>query len=206
MNKVLDIEDINIDIDVEDAKEEDAATNKKVINIEGTANRYQIKKLVTSKVEKKRVISNKWNIVEEDLEHSNQLNIIKNINMNITCAHDQLMKTQIERKLSAYKQQDVDKNRYDLNKFITFTDVVKLLAECKLLCDYCSNETFVLYEIVRELRQWSLDRVDNDKGHNLGNVIISCLECNLKRRRTNKDAFMFTKKLSILRNGFKGDR
>ena len=201
MNKVLDVEDIN---------KEDAATNKKVINIEGTANRYQIKKLVTSKVEKKRVISNKWNIAEEDLEHSNQLNIIENIieniNTNITGDHAQLMKTQIERKLSAYKQQDIDKNRYDLNKFITFTDVVKLLAECKLRCDYCSNETFVLYEIVRELRQWSLDRVDNDKGHNLGNVIISCLECNLKRRRTNKDAFMFTKKLSILRNGFKGDR
>ena len=34
-------------------------------------------------------------------------------------------------------------------------------------------------------------------GHNSKNVVIACLQCNLKRRRTNKDAFMFTKNLII---------
>jgi hypothetical protein len=49
------------------------------------------------------------------------------------------------------------------------------------------------------MKQWSLDRVDNNIGHNSGNVVISCLECNLKRRRTNKDAFMFTKNMVIIK-------
>ena len=41
----------------------------------------------------------------------------------------------------------------------------------------------------------------NDIGHNNGNLVVACLECNLKRRRTNKDAFMFTKNMVIVREG-----
>ena len=59
---------------------------------------------------------------------------------------------------------------------------------------------FLLYDIVREAKQWTLDRINNDIGHNIDNVLISCLECNLKRRRTNKDAFLFTKQLVIVKN------
>ena len=47
------------------------------------------------------------------------------------------------------------------------------------------------------MEQWSLDRIDNDIGHYKENVVISCLECNLKRRKTNADAFLFTKQLRI---------
>jgi hypothetical protein len=47
--------------------------------------------------------------------------------------------------------------------------------------------------------QWTLDRIDNKKGHNEGNVIIACLQCNLKRRCTAKDAFMFTKNMKIIK-------
>ena len=49
------------------------------------------------------------------------------------------------------------------------------------------------------MKQWSLDRINNDIGHNSGNLLIACLECNLKRRRTNKDAFMFTKNMVIIK-------
>jgi hypothetical protein len=68
-------------------------------------------------------------------------------------------------------------------------------------CIYCSEEVFILYERVRETKQWTLDRINNDIGHNSGNLVIACLECNLKRRRTNKDAFMFTKNMVIVREG-----
>jgi hypothetical protein len=51
------------------------------------------------------------------------------------------------------------------------------------------------------MKQWSLDRINNDIGHNSGNLVVACLECNLKRRRTNKDAFLFTKNLTIIREG-----
>ena len=74
-----------------------------------------------------------------------------------------------------------------------------LTNECNMKCHYCACETYLLYEIVRENKQWSLDRINNDIGHNRNNLLIACLECNLKRRRTNKDAFMFTKNLKIVR-------
>ena len=57
----------------------------------------------------------------------------------------------------------------------------------------------LIYKEVRAKKQWTLDRIDNDIGHNNGNVIISCLECNLKRRRTNMDKFKFTKQLRIVK-------
>ena len=62
---------------------------------------------------------------------------------------------------------------------------------------------YLLYEFVREMKQWSLDRINNDIGHNKNNLVIACLECNLKRRRTNKDLFMFTKNLKIIRTDYK---
>jgi hypothetical protein len=51
------------------------------------------------------------------------------------------------------------------------------------------------------MKQWTLDRIDNDIGHNKNNLVIACLECNLKRKRTNKDKFMFTKNMKIIREG-----
>ena len=59
---------------------------------------------------------------------------------------------------------------------------------------------YILYEFVRENSQWSLDRIDNDIGHNNDNVLISCLECNLKRRKQNKDKFLYTKNLKIIKS------
>ena len=43
------------------------------------------------------------------------------------------------------------------------------------------------------MNQWTLDRIDNNLGHNSDNVLISCLECNLKRRRMNMERFQFSK-------------
>lgn len=200
--------DLESGLDLELGLDLDSGLNlkedKKTINIEGTANRYQVKKLTTNKTDKKRVITSKWNFTEDDLTYINQLKLIEELrigNLN-TMSNLNITKSQIEQKISSYKQQDIEKNRLDLENFITFDIVISLLEDCKLYCDYCSTEVLILYEKVRESRQWTLDRIDNNIGHNIGNVIISCLQCNLKRRRTDKDSFMFTKKLSIVRNGF----
>ena len=58
---------------------------------------------------------------------------------------------------------------------------------------------YILYEKTREQKQWTLDRINNDIGHNTDNVVISCLECNLKRRKTNQSAFLFTKQLNLVK-------
>ncbi len=49
------------------------------------------------------------------------------------------------------------------------------------------------------MKQWSLDRINNDIGHNSGNLLIACLECNLKRRRINCDNFNFTQNMKIIK-------
>ena len=64
-------------------------------------------------------------------------------------------------------------------------------------CKYCRESVFLLYKEVRDPKQWTLDRIDNNFGHNNDNVIICCLDCNLKRRNTNMNKFLFTKQLKI---------
>ena len=58
----------------------------------------------------------------------------------------------------------------------------------------------ILYEVSRELKQWTLDRIDNDKGHNNDNYHLACLDCNLKRRRQTDVKFLFTKQLKIVKH------
>jgi hypothetical protein len=52
------------------------------------------------------------------------------------------------------------------------------------------------------MSQWTLDRIDNNFGHNIGNLVISCLKCNLKRRRINKNSFMITKNMVVSRENY----
>lgn len=73
------------------------------------------------------------------------------------------------------------------------------MIDCQLKCRYCLNEMYVLYDISREIRQWSVDRIDNDLGHNIDNYHLACLDCNLKRRRRTDEKFLFTKQLNIIK-------
>ena len=111
------------------------------------------------------------------------------------------MISHIKSKICSYKHQDILKKKLDQVLLVDFKEVINLLALCNMKCCYCSEDVYILYEKVRETKQWSLDRVNNDMGHNKGNLVIACLECNLKRRRTNKDAFMFTKNMVIIKGG-----
>lgn len=170
--------------------------NDKKINIIGTNNRYQVKKLLKLPP----VIKKKKNIEQLPANYyliENQLDILERLT---ELELYTIIKSLIDKKISSYKQQDIEKDKYDVDKFVTFDNVIGKMNESGLNCYYCSCKMFLLYEIVREMKQWTLDRVDNDLGHNNDNVIISCLECNLKRRRTNKDSFLFTKNLTIVKN------
>jgi hypothetical protein len=164
-----------------------------------------IKKIEYKKERKKRVEVEKWHITDEDLIHSNQLKIVNNLFLNKDTKQDakhNIFRNHIKCKLSSYKQQDINKKKYDSNLFTSLQHVLDLLVSSQLKCCYCSNEVYILYELVRESKQWSLDRINNDIGHNINNLVISCLDCNLKRRRTNKDSFMFTKNMKIIRMDF----
>ena len=205
--------------------------SKKSINITGTNNRYQIKKLTLKEDMNKiklRKETQKWNLSENVYNRNYQYQILEKIHIsnadintddskytftstnpntnpnspqNNAIIHDlhKLMIQQLERKLNNYKQQDLLKKVYDSNNIITLEETIIKLKESELLCYYCKKEMLILYEIVRENLQWTLDRIDNSLGHAKNNVIISCLNCNLKRRKQSKDAFLFTKQLQIVK-------
>ena len=171
---------------------------KKVIKIEGTSNRYQMKKCM-KEVKEIKPRKSVAHISSEKMDLNSQLSLL----------HDHLYKqidkniiSQVQSKLGSYKQQDIEKKIYDPTSIVLLKEVFELLESCKLSCYYCSSQLYLLYSNVREKKQWTLDRIDNSKGHNKDNVLIACLECNLKRRNQNKNAFLFTKNMVIIRTDF----
>jgi hypothetical protein len=187
-------------------------TEEKKIVINGTNNRYQVKKLINRNPDpKKRKISLKWNISEEWLSDEKQSIIINELYAFYilenceTLIDDESRKRleviigELNNKITSYKQQDTIRKLLDNNNFIDLNTVVTQLYECKLQCYYCTERMSLLYERVREMKQWSVDRIDNDYGHNRDNIVMACLDCNLKRRCKTKDSFLFTKQLNIVK-------
>jgi hypothetical protein len=180
-------------------------TNSKQINITGTNNKYKINKLVQKnevKNIKKRIPAENWNFTAQHFEYDTQMKMIIDISNNQYNSTDNVSRTairEINKKISSYKQQDKLKKLLTESKFLTFESVINKMIECELKCRYCKNEMNVLYDISREMRQWSVDRVDNDLGHNIDNFHLACLECNLKRRRRTDEKFLFTKQLNIIK-------
>jgi hypothetical protein len=189
--------------------------SEKVINISGTHNRYMIKKYNTFE-EKKiyRYISKKWDFDNKYYLHSEQLNLLNkngikcfenenDKNENDKNENDKneniwsLMNKEICNKISSYKHQDIIKKLFDKEKFISRSDVLEQMKECQMTCYYCKTQVCILYEKPRENNQWTVDRIDNNYGHNNNNYYISCLDCNLKRGIQNDQKFKFTKQLNI---------
>lgn len=184
----------------------DDSINTKKIIIKDESNKIakQTKKINCEKERKMRVETKTWGLNEEELTHQRQLEFLITddfITNNKKDKYISNLATHIKNKIYNYRQQDIIKKKLNEADFVSFEETIDLLKKCDMKCCYCSNEVYILYERVREMKQWSLDRINNDIGHNKGNLVIACLECNLKRRRTNKDAFMFTKNMVIIKEG-----
>ena len=181
-------------------------TEKKII-LQGTNNRYQIKKATKTQLgkERKRKDVKQWDLASEFYTYEKQMEILFTLfTINSTREYEEepifkIVKQQIEKKMTSYKQQDVEKKMYDSTKTIKYENVLSLLLETNSKCFYCKEEVLVLYEKVREEKQWTLDRMNNDLGHTIDNVVLACLQCNLKRRCQSKDGFLFTKQLKIVK-------
>lgn len=111
----------------------------------------------------------------------------------------ELILSLLRNKLAGYKSQDCRKGLYKDEQFIDLPYVLQLLVDSKLICHYCSKPTYIIYEIVREMNQWSIDRIDNSMGHNRGNVVNACLLCNLNRKTIKSEKYLFTKQLAIVK-------
>ena len=177
---------------------------KKNIFITGTNNRYLVKRANRIKDEvKKREIMNKYNILPLFLDYNKQLEMLKEIynkdNKNNNMHEKNIIIQELDKKIKSYKQQDLIKKIYNETQFIDIQNILENLIKCNMLCFYCKCETYILYENVRELTQWTVDRIDNSLGHNKENFVIACLNCNIKRRKTHTDKFLFTKQLHLVK-------
>lgn len=181
----------------------DNLDTKKIIIIEETCKQGKLTKKINCEKERKlRVETKTWGLDEQDISHQTQLECLLSSDFIENKQKDTYiskLSSHIKQKINNYRQQDIIKKKLDNSEFVSYEETIELLKQSKLKCCYCSDKVYILYEYVREKKQWSLDRVNNDIGHNSKNLVIACLECNLKRRRTNKEAFMFTKNMIIIK-------
>lgn len=199
-----------IQIDNNDNNENNAV---KKITITGTHNKYEMKKVTTKrdsykkesneeKEKKKRIVSGSWSFTPEKYEYDKQIEMMKNIKNNNYHSTDEISKIalqEINKKIYSYKQQDNIKKIFNQEDFVHLETIIDKMVECELKCYYCQCEMSVLYDISREMKQWSVDRINNDLGHNKDNFYLACLECNLKRRRRSDEKFLFTKQLKLVK-------
>ena len=108
------------------------------------------------------------------------------------------LRRQLSKKISGYYEQDLKKGIFDSLKAITVDQVIQLCIECHLQCYYCQTQVKILYEIVRDPLQWTLERLNNEQGHNIDNVVIACLKCNLSRRCMNSERYVKTKQMTTV--------
>jgi hypothetical protein len=163
---------------------------------------------ISPKPVEKRIITQTWNIPEDVLKYETQMKLLDSIHSGEGDDGDtnnshyiKKILQQIRGKIHSYKYQDVEKKLLDPTRFVQIKNVLDLLKISQLKCYYCKENVLILYEYVREPKQWTLERINNDYGHNVGNVEIACLTCNLRRRCMNKDKFLFTKQMKITKIG-----
>jgi hypothetical protein len=165
----------------------------KVCKIKGKSNINKVceeKDLIRENVKK-------WNIDEEYFKIERQKELLNSKFQQVDDKITKLCINELLKKIRSYKSQDIKKDRFDEINFIQQELLIELLLNSELKCYYCSCDVFILYKNIRDDSQWTLDRIDNEIGHINNNLVISCLKCNLKRRKQNDRAFLFTKQLVI---------
>jgi hypothetical protein len=108
-----------------------------------------------------------------------------------------LILREIDGKRKAYIYQDKQHNIYDPRYTVTTNRIVEFLVNVELLCHYCREICQVTYKEAMCRRQWTLDRIDNNYGHNDTNVVIACLDCNLKRGTMDAERFRTGKQFTF---------
>ena len=141
-------------------------------------------------------------IVQEKTEYiccqRNQVSIINQLYLGQSIPFEKEAKKVLRQKLQGYKNQDHKKNIYN-EQFITMEELLEKLVISTLKCIYCRTKVLIFYKYVRDAKQWTLDRIDNSKGHSNINTVIACLQCNLQRRNINDKKFLFTKRMRLIK-------
>ena len=140
---------------------------------------------------------NKRIIIQKLPEAINQIDFVHKLYFNIDFEQKKKVEKSLNNKINGYKSQDKRKNNICL--LITKEELIEKLLVSKLKCHYCMQTMLLLYSINKDPRQWTLDRIDNKKGHSKENTVIACLQCNLKRRTLDDKKFLFTKQMKLIK-------
>jgi len=182
---------------------EESQTKKLIVSFEPKTKEKKEKTVKTQKEKQKRQVTTtpQWTFNENDLEYENQMKLLKEIQENKIVNREpcNFIVRQINNKIYGYRTQDIDKKILCEEKLIDLQNVLNLMIKCDNKCFYCKENVNVLYEYVREPKQWTLERLDNNFGHNIDNVVIACLSCNLRRKTMHYERFVFTKQLNIIK-------
>jgi hypothetical protein len=177
--------------------------SKHVVCIEGKRNVDKLSdKLLNNndKVKPQRARTMKWTIDDAFFAHDKQLEVLRRLIADDTTLEERkFFIKEIKAKLAGYARQDVANGVLDLSAIISLDATIELLLVNKMRCAYCRECCELIYKDVMAPRQWTLDRVDNDTGHNGGNVVLACLACNLQRRTMDAERFKFGKQLRIVK-------
>jgi hypothetical protein len=178
---------------------------KHIVCIEGKRNVDKLTDKLTDKLlnngkNPKRARTLKWTIDDALFNYDKQLEVLRRLIADDTTLEERkFFIKEIKNKLDGYSRQDAENGIRDLSAFISLNATIELLLVSKLRCMYCCSYCELIYKDVMAPRQWTLDRVDNDQGHNDGNVAIACLACNLQRRTMDAERFKFGKQLRIVK-------
>tara|TARA_Y100000591_G_scaffold311711_1_gene315406 strand:+ start:1914 stop:2459 length:546 start_codon:yes stop_codon:yes gene_type:complete len=168
-----------------------------------------MKKIILNNKKDEKNVEKKREKIEKIKYHQDLSNCIINIINNYTIQIDLINKIYLEQdirekkliireiksKISSYRQQDIRKDLHEKKNLITLDDIIEKLVISKLKCYYCKTPLLIIFDKIRDQRQWTLDRLNNYDEHTNKNTIICCLKCNLERRRKNSDKFLFSKQL-----------
>ena len=168
------------------------------IDITGKRNIDKIRNIKNP--ERKETI--KWNLDDSYFTYNKQVQIINSLYLNQEPEQNILAKREISKKINGYKSQDIQKELLDLNRLISLDQTIEKLMVSKLKCFYCKENCELLYKNTLAKKQWTLDRVNNEYGHNHDNVVICCLECNIKKGEMDSDRFKKGKDIKIIRKLF----
>jgi len=186
---------------------------KHIVCIEGKRNVDKLSdKLISDKLISDKLLNNpkkhqrsrtmKWTIDDTFFTHDKQLEVLRRLIADDTTLDERkFFIKEINNKLNGYARQDKENgiHAHDLSGIISLNATVELLLVSKLRCAYCRECCELIYKDVMAPRQWTLDRVDNDRGHSGDNVTLACLACNLQRRTMDADRFKFGKQLRIVK-------
>lgn len=176
----------------------ETAETKRIIIFDSTSSSTQPVVLNERTQRRKKVAASNdaWTTIAEKYSTQNSQLVLLGA-MSVSNDETRTLLNHLKAKQSGYKSQDVAKGWFDEDRFVRIEDIISLLSTSRLSCFYCGCWTTLFYEYVRDSKQWSLERLSNDQGHNRDNVVLACLECNMRRRTMYYERYVATKQLRV---------